>query len=355
MDSPNPENMTMAMTMMMNFGDPLSPAPPLQDVSSSRKLSFSDSPLPVSLLPLEPILQTVPKLVSEVPLHHVLRKKRGRKTRNVTEEQKEAAVAKRIERNRHFARENRIRKKQYIRMLENKVTELTDELMVCKARLAEYEERDRLPGMQEFYQRIKADTQYFAQKRLMEVANILRGTAEKNLGEIIHTLKTTVVEKEQMIDAMSETMIDFSVPVPYRYMIRFACDSSIRAEEEGCGLGLMIKQIRRDWDTIMVTAPETRLLFQRAAVRLNDVMTHYFSSMKEIKRQMNELDLYLIERVAPKLRASCLDSMIQWMQTWSEIPRLSHLCGGAVAVVELRPATGKKALKEHEEDTDKVG
>ncbi len=270
-------------------------------------------------------------------------KRRGRKRQYVTEEQRKFAYSKKVERNRYYAKENRRRKKEYVQTLEGKISELTMELDACKKRLAEYEAKDsqRYASIVEFGRGMKADTLRFAEQRILQVASIVRSSAH-DIVQVIPVLKTSLEDKNKILDMMAGATLDFSVPEPYRCMIHLSeseCGWRGQAESRG---DPMVEQVRQLWEHILAEAPEARAFFQAAAGTLRDNIDKYLGSLENIKKQMTELNFYLIERLTPRLKEECLDGVLRWVQESARTPRIAPLrfCGeklAAVAVIKLSP------------------
>ncbi len=295
------------------------PLPPLSLSSASEPLSIEESSSSSGPAATSPIEGTQPSPAEDIEGAQKS-KKRGRKVRNVTEEQKREAHEKRVERNRHCARENRKRKKQYIFELENKVAELTVQLDMCRKRLAAYEERDKLENRymspQELYKKLRQDAQRFAAQRLLQFAETARA-ADYNLMKVVPTLKNCFEEKRTLIDMMSKITMDMSIPVPLQCMFHFAEDKDCSCEitvDENNSPTLLGSEIRRNWDKFVSIEPDTRNFFMRTAGHLRKDMSQYFSALENIKRRVAEIDLYMVERLMPRLDASFVDRMMQTMR-----------------------------------------
>ncbi len=210
----------------------------------------------------------------------------------MTEEQKQQAATKRVERNRHFARENRRKKKAYICLLENRIGSLSAELNACKAKLAEYESHYTPQSFQEFCQRVRIDTQRFEELRLQRISALALHSADAS--KVIPALNASLGEKIRMVDTMSRTLVEFLVTFPYQSAVLQVKDR--RREESTHRLEELLRKV-----------PEADMQFQTAVIPLQDGVKRYFEAVEDIKERVARLDLYLAERLVPELRQGTLE------------------------------------------------
>ncbi|MDR3581687.1 MAG: hypothetical protein P4L67_00225, partial [Candidatus Pacebacteria bacterium] len=259
--SPNPETSFFPYNCISLSPNPLLITPPATpphfDLSDPSPLRFTcDAPAPAPA-PASASSAMVPdssssyspasseKQQKETAIDAPAKKTRGRKRLHVTEEQKKEAMAKRVERNRFFARENRKKKKEYIVILENRVQALTSELEFYKRRVAEFEAREHEYGQnfKQFYQQVKLYAQHFEEQRMLDMALLAQQSAH-NISEISHVMKSSIEDKRRMLDMIGETFIDFSFSQPYQRIMNMLEHSSDvvskECTEDEVGIGTTI-------------------------------------------------------------------------------------------------------------------
>ncbi|MDR3547347.1 MAG: hypothetical protein P4M11_03565 [Candidatus Pacebacteria bacterium] len=236
MDSPNPETSFFPYNCISLSPNPLLITPPATpphfDLSDPSPLRFTcDPPEAASPLPVAPPSKKPSQEPENNPQKH-----RGRKRTLITAEQKQEASAKRVERNRFFARENRRKKKAYTHELEQRIVVLTGELNFCKRKVAEYEakERERYTNFQDFYRQVKNSLQRFEEQRVMSLSSIIQRSVH-NIDGLMQALRSSLAEKRRVLDTMSETFVEFSVSRPYRhvmYMIEHGHEIAAASEKD---------------------------------------------------------------------------------------------------------------------------
>ncbi len=295
-------------------------------------------------------------------------KRRGRKRHYVTDEQKKLAYAKRVERNRYYARENRKRRKQYIIELEGRIESLTAELDLCKKRLAEYEGKERLrcASFIDYYQSLKADTMHFTEQQTMQVASIMQSSAY-NMPQIMPVLRSNIENKKKVLDIMAQTVLDVSMPIPCRYMIHMfedECQCQMKELDEVLGdeATTITRQVRKDWERMFTVMPESRKFLKQVTFRLMDNVNRYRISFESMKKQMEELDFYIIERMTPRMEVRSIENTIRWLQIMMGDPRQNQLLfqstdvpasGGSMAMIKWMPMGCQNTKAKVEEDTER--
>ncbi len=339
------------MAQSLPFSFPPSPAPaelqtPSSPASRSPSFSLTELPAPIQLSEL-PVPgadpgsaeQEGPSEPAELSESCEPKRKRGRKKRYVTEEQRREKEEKRVERNRYFARENRRRKKEYVTQLERRIESLSAELSACKQKLATYEalEMSRQKGLVEFCRKIKDDAQQFDEQRLARLID-LTYRSDKPLSELVDSLKTKVEDKKKAVDVLAEALIDFSVPFAHRYVLCMAEQNDTintlqqaleqRLEEAKVGpmdCRMVIDQIRNDRRRMKDRMPAEQRYLLEIAAGLRRSVKRYLQSVANIREHMANLDLYLTDRIDPNLDPNRVVSLLKWMHMAADARTLNQL------------------------------
>ncbi len=345
MNSPSPASVLFPSDAPFS-AFPASPSFPSLDPSSPlsllRPLSF-DSPASAGVFPANDLGQQEP-----IPPP---RKHRGRKEQS--HEQKQQARLRRSERNRQYARENRERKKQQIGQLELRVQSLSAELWACRKRLAEYESAAASGSLQEFCDRVKRVTQQLAGRLIMQVANVLENVAPRSVFDAMPVMQNAVGERTRAMDLMAQAMIELSIPAPCRYMIRIAEGMDAKrkkAHEDNDMLNAntilrssIDDRMREESERFLGSVPEVRKALRENAAQLRRSVNQYFVSLENIKQKAREMDLYMVEHMAPMLDEGYLRNLVVWTR--------ACICGGndvfvprpiMPAVCEKNDDVGKK-------------
>lgn len=324
----------------------LSPVPgtPLQP-SLAEDFSISSSqPEPLCLQPETPA--ELPSTVVSAQSQQEPEERRRRGPKGKTQEQKLESRERRIERNRHFARQNRERKKQYIAQLESQIVALTAELSACRRRLAEYEaaaNRNVYTTFDEFYRRVRVDTRHFSERLMLQLANTLQ-TSPYDARNTMPVLKVTTEERTNAINLMAETVVDFTMPLPVRYIINLAEEiqenidgGKVPVEDDSNVLG----QFRRRARKLMMSTPELLKILKGTGAQLKRDIGKYFRSLGRINKLMLEMDRFLVDRLVPRFEKTELRSMLDWIHLLMNQPPDRSL-----ALVPVRIVKGEDEAKE---------
>ncbi len=325
--------------------DPISPFLPLLDPPSPL-------PQPISLSP-SPSVEEEPSVFLTEPANEQSAlepgKRRGRKEHS--REQKQQAHLRRTEHNRRYARENRERKKQHIVQLEWKVQALTMELSACRRRLAEYESAAAAGsgGIQELCQHIRRETQKLAGRLILQVADKLQATPY-NAESTLPVLMETAGERTSAIDAMAQAMINLSVTLPCRYMISVAeemdrrSSKRKRSSQDPLDVGTWSNdadgQGRARAETLLGAMPEARKLLRESAGKMRRSAGQIMGALENIKREMMNVDLFMIEKMAPRYDVEYVHRVISWTRVYMGEAQAQARHEGRVVV----PVTGATAM-----------
>ena len=149
--------------------------------------------------------------------------RRGRKQRELTEEDQVLNQQKRMEKNRLFAKQNRMRKKEYIATLEAKLENLTKELKECYKQIEEYKRRDeeRHKNFIEFCLNAKNEIGELQGKIWNNFFEVLNNT--KQTSEVVPAhIQTMLDDKYDAIELMVEMIFKFLMPLIYRFLLNSA-------------------------------------------------------------------------------------------------------------------------------------
>lgn len=279
-------------------------------VSPIPHISRSLSPSPNLRLPalgLTPVAQTTVPVANQ-PKE---RPHRGRKKRQLTEEQRKSEAARRVERNREIARDNRVKYKVYMKSLEERVKSLTRELETCKGRLAEYDvlAQGSYTDLLRFFTRVKDDMRGFERKRLDRTAALMIGRRQKD-PSVMPAVSEKTEDKRKALNLIAETLIESAVPLGQRYLLclaeRIGSDNERRSEP--------IDQMLRYDETALNAIPGVCKYLKEASARLRMSMRQYLQSFEAIRDQAIALDLYVMEQVAPLSEPTRLGESMKWVQ-----------------------------------------
>ncbi len=254
------------------------------------------------------------------------KKRRGPKQR--PEEEQLESRYRRAERNKFFSRRNRERKKQYILQLEARVEALTSELAVCKARLSEYEaaaRRNMYSTFEEFHTEVQARMTIMSERLMMQLATMVQNR-QRNLAPV---LQSTTEERTRALNLMAGTVVDFTMPLPVRYITDLAEQVEINVkkgapEEEEVDLG-EVSWLRREAKRFLRTVPEVRKSLQGVAVRLRRHVNKYFRSLESINKLTLEMDRYTAGRLVPMLGDERAGIITLWIRILMGGPQLAPI------------------------------
>ncbi len=314
-------------SMYTFFDDQFSPAAdselaPAQPEPFSPNFSLTMEP-PLCFPPQFPACESAELLLADStesvePQHKG--KKRGRKPMNVTAEQKIEAQARRVERNRYFAREHRKRRKQHIVELEVKVAELTQELKECRERISVLEsaphEDHGFSNIETIIRRAQEDMHLLAEERLQKLSNIIHADSF-SFANLVPAMRDSIRDKERVLSIVSEMVVELTAPVEYHRMI---CPA------EGANL-------QKAWEKVIAGVPETREAMQSLSQRVKESVGQYLSSVEGLKRRMGEFSEYMMENWAPRVKTNTLESVVSMLQEWLQDR------GGKVAAVTVLKVT----------------
>ncbi len=273
------------------------------------------------------------------------KRRRGRK--ELSQEERQVSRLRRSEQNRVYAKENRKRKKQHIVQLEAKVQKLTEELMVCKRRLAEYESAAASGSLKEFCERVRRGTQQLSGRLIEEVTKVIENFAPNNALNMLPAMQKVEDERTRALDMMAQAMIDLSIPLPCRHMIEIAegIDAKSGKRKKDREDLLSVKTIMRNsiYDSIKQeterffhSVPDVRKAWKESATLLRRCVNQYFISLENIKQKVIEMDLLMVERMAPRFDESYLRSQMVWTQVFicgagngAFVPRATTITAGA--------------------------
>ncbi len=283
---------------------PKSPGSPHFDLSSPVSLSLmSGIEVPCPAPSNSPNNRRISAATSSSSNDTKPKSKKGRKKLHVTEEQKKEADVRRAQRNRFFARENRERKKQYVLSLEHHVDTLNAELWACKCRLAEYEARERAQHMnfQQLYNRLAAEAQRFEEQRMTRLVNIFPAAG------LSESVRVAAEEKQKLTDMMSETLIDFTVTKPCRYLMyliehgKEIFAEKPRPQTQTTERGKLIEGIQKDGLSIILTTTDLHNHLQTTIKGLKRSMDQYHVSLRNLTDQTSQMERCLLENVFPRM------------------------------------------------------
>ena len=260
-------------------------------------------------------------------------KKRGkyRKRKQADPEQQEVS---RLERNRKCARECRMRKKKYIKQLEEevitnsrKIVNLTQvhrlktELEGCKLKLDKYEKVEQYRSLHtlETYRLIKEGQSPALFKAIEEVCPAL---AQQN---VVSEYCFESAERQQVIEYLAKTTVEILMPVTHKYLLWASENNSGSfnlSRDDGTtsktDLGEVSESVKFTIEEVKVVR-EAKPFFLRAGSKFKTLLKQFMACKKEIQDEIKNLD----EQVQMMLTKISQTSICAFM-TWAEKVRCTH-------------------------------
>ncbi len=310
-------------------------------------LPDSSIPHPLQLFPL-PYELTYPRPVAYAPVaqqasghSRTHAKKRGPRKRQLTEEQRQAKVSERMERNRMTARDNRQKRKDYVRSLEDRIQVLTSELDDCKKRLAHHEAVSQIQQCKDFAEfctRMKQHAQKFEEQHLRTLADVMQ-RSRLNIPEAIPMVRSAIELKKRALDVLCKTLLEFSVPIPHRFFMYLAehgedppaeesSESRQGAEEDKeaktsadtdmKNLDAIIAQVQEDGRRILAEMPDVRKHLQKTAAQLRVHISRYVQAYESITEEVSSLDYLAMEKLVSMMNPRHMRDFAKWVQAVME-------------------------------------
>ena len=197
------------------------------------------------------------------------------------------------------------------------------ELDVCKQKLIQYEayERERSMNFFDFYSHVKDDIQHLQERLLAQIAEISQ-RGEFNMQRISPYIKEKFEERRKAIEIMAETMIQISLPFSHRYLLYVAENDPegkalqeipmVLGSKEG-GWDAVVKQLKFDGIELM-KVKENRSFLQNSALNLRKNVQKFYACQKRIQDLVTEIDMFLVERLMPKVTGNTFTNYVKWVQ-----------------------------------------
>ena len=173
----------------------------------------------------------------------------------------------------------------------------------------------------DFYTKIRAEVKQFDQSLIKRIMEVTRNNGQ-NLSSITSYLRANREERNQASNMMAETIIKFSVPLAYRYLLHLAENGAevkfipaFSSDEVG----------REDWNKVMeqvkedgielMKVEENRKLLRNCAAKVKKYVERFFAYERKIQDEISIVDRFLLEKLMPTVDASTVINFVKWAHT----------------------------------------
>ncbi len=200
----------------------------------------------------------------------------------------------------------------------------------------------------DFYTRMKEEAQHFQKRIFTHIINVSENYPSSSGHGVASYLKSLMEDRAKAMKVMTESFIQFSVPVTHRYLMCMA--------ENGCNVMPMPNAVegpRPDSSPLEpLRVPESELVklkacngfLQASAIEVRKTLSKFFEYQKRMSDLMTKMDMYMVDDLVPKLSPNTIASYIKWIYTVSLHQRTKCIADRAGPSKRLRRPTDEPVV-----------